>query len=312
MCNRPTAPAARPRPARAFTLVELLVVIGVIVILATMLIPAVIKARNLAYAAKSQARIEELGNGARMYFRDNMNLYPGQLYAGSVMGSLSGTDTTHATGSQMLAASLFGFSYATATAGNTTSLSGTTLRTSENLVDANAYACYASLANGDLLPLPGLRPDWRGGPLNVCPGTIADRFPSRGVNTTSQLVPIGPGAICYYPAEQMSHLRQYADNTGWNPACNAVYTEYLSDQCNTSVPGNNGEGFWDGTGFTNYTNKSPHLSWQQVIANPAFGSVSDPNSTGTPWHASEFLLIAPGVDRMFGTIDDVTNWGGNH
>jgi prepilin-type N-terminal cleavage/methylation domain-containing protein len=73
-----------PTPRRAFTLVELLVVIGIIALLMSILLPVVSKARKQANSTKCKAQLHDLGHQLLLYANSNRGwLYPPDLGANS-------------------------------------------------------------------------------------------------------------------------------------------------------------------------------------------------------------------------------------
>lgn len=76
----------RHRNSRAFTLVELLVVIGVIALLISMLMPALGRAREQAKTVQCMAQLRQIGNALAIYAGQNKGYYPGwsggQIYKG--------------------------------------------------------------------------------------------------------------------------------------------------------------------------------------------------------------------------------------
>jgi len=70
-------PAVSLRNRAAFTLVELLVVIGIIAVLLAMLLPALNKVRRQALSIQCQSNLRQLLIAAQLYANDNNGVMPG-------------------------------------------------------------------------------------------------------------------------------------------------------------------------------------------------------------------------------------------
>ena len=70
----------RPREARAFTLIELLVVIAIIAILASLLLPAVARAKDMAQRASCMATERAIGVSTQLYAQGEDGKLPRPVY----------------------------------------------------------------------------------------------------------------------------------------------------------------------------------------------------------------------------------------
>jgi prepilin-type processing-associated H-X9-DG protein/prepilin-type N-terminal cleavage/methylation domain-containing protein len=79
------------RNQAAFTLVELLVVIGIIAVLISILLPSLAKARQQAQTVKCLANLQQIGHGILMYAQDQKGyILPGWI--GPPMGNVRGVE----------------------------------------------------------------------------------------------------------------------------------------------------------------------------------------------------------------------------
>ena len=90
-------PAVSTRKRAAFTLVELLVVIGIIAVLIAMLLPALQKAREQAKLTQCMSNLRQLGIGTQLYRHHNRDFYPPRvIFVRNMASGVEGAAVTRA------------------------------------------------------------------------------------------------------------------------------------------------------------------------------------------------------------------------
>jgi len=123
----------RAAARRAFTMVELMVVIGIILLLAGILVPTVSSALKMGHKAACQSRIVELNDGCTQ-FKSDTKYYPGQRNP-DWPGTMSGAQS----GAQVLAKAMFWKDPSTATSGPVSHYAS---YKTEDMLDGSENAAY--------------------------------------------------------------------------------------------------------------------------------------------------------------------------
>ena len=346
MINRhpqcPSLRVRRRRPRGGFTLLELLVTLGIILVLISILIPTVKKMREKAQEAAVKAQISSLDSAIARYQQD-FNAFPGPLPRAALYPETTGQNGTTAildkatnaamsniSGSENLVLGLMGGLVPV----------GTTIQFDKDVVGrgprglntANPKA-YQPYIDGMILS-QGNYTDGAGTAIDSAIPEILDRFSNpmpilylraqvgaRGVvsnegnapGTTPVFTPLAPTQY------DIREILSYTDDTKGSIG----EGKDISEDDYKNVPGVSGtvrphglqtvdpSRTMDKTDATNYAypyDAFPYISNPTIPPTDA-STAAAKNATGTPRNKDRYILISAGVDRVYGTPDDITNAG---
>jgi len=308
----------QPRLRKGFTLLEMLVVIGIITLLAAILIPVVSQVRMRAFVAQTQGEMARLMMACQSYYHD-YNAYPGPLANNSIVGAPSIVDAKIQVDQNASPAP--------------TAVTGTTITSSENLVLGllGLLSAYPSAPapnvpaaiytppppKHDPMSLNFLRPsthhylDFLPAEIPVAGATGADYFAyatTQGGMYQADYNP-NPGPPPHNDPETVSDsgLPEFIDHIP-NPMP-ILYMRANRGATAIAAP--------DGTATYNYLQLKPygfiqvkaddfpapagftetHGGWDVYLMNPSL--------LNQPRGKDAFVLIDAGPDRLFGTKDDI-------
>lgn len=217
------------RPSRGFTLTEMLVVIGIIVLLIGILIPVVGRVRTAGYEATSRSQIQSLITAIERYHQDH-KAYPGPLHKdpATVDYDLGGVERT---GTENLTLGLLGGAVQSGGAPPVTYSSAAVGAGPMSLNPARPkkFAAYLERIPAEMTNGP-CAPDFIPGASDTDIPEFVDRFPDRkpvlymrakvGAPWTTTATTLGPSTDQYDPTE----LSRYGVNFADAAAVNAYFS----------------------------------------------------------------------------------------
>jgi prepilin-type N-terminal cleavage/methylation domain-containing protein/prepilin-type processing-associated H-X9-DG protein len=140
----------RSAQTKGFTLVELLVVIGIIALLISILLPSLNRARETANRVKCAANLRSIGQAILLYSNENRGLYPRTYYSSGVAGAGFITATSAGGGGNNQGTDPFATDSSTGnTVGNNNVCSAFFMLLRNEDITANVFVCPSSNAISD-------------------------------------------------------------------------------------------------------------------------------------------------------------------
>jgi type II secretory pathway pseudopilin PulG len=271
----------------AFTLVELLVVIGIVVLLMGILLPTLSKVRSGGYQARSQQTISSLTAAIEQYHMD-YRAYPGPIANAALapafntgIPNVAGGTLQNITGAENLVLGLVGGLY----------LNGGVITYDVNRIVsvAGPAALGSPIAKGHAAYIENAA-------LSKTAAGALGQFSDAGGTPSDAGIPVFIDA--YPDALPILYMRA-------NVAASAVVTSNVNPQAQ-----------YDLNQIIAYTSSliGHGNHGLQDTANPVSTNTlnyfTSPNFPGQPVQKDTYILISAGSDRVYGTKDDITNFGG--
>ncbi|MFW6154097.1 MAG: type II secretion system protein [Planctomycetota bacterium] len=290
------------RRGGGFTLIEVLVVVGIIAVLAAILLPALNAAQDLAYESATRTRVMALDRACETFKQDH-GAYPG-LNRWPVGGAPQQSLLEHMndgilSGSQVLAMCLMDF-YVDTTADHSDGAETGWMPMSKYLEDNGdpRPAKYYMDPTGDIIDLP--KPDEI---ELVDSDTLKRRYPVTGRDGIPRF-----GTLL--DAWPVNKYRPRRFPVGYDKAMPILYFVARPGQAGVTrtyqATHNLGQG---GTDAYDTAYPVADAGTLREFYTKIMRSGDDPtDSTSVPYKRDSFILIAPGKDREWFTGDDITNF----
>jgi type II secretory pathway pseudopilin PulG len=288
----------------AFTLAEMLIVMGIIAILVALLIPATTTVRKTAKVAQEKAQLTNI-EMALTAFRNDYGDYPPSH--GNLIDGSGNPDYTHYCGAETLTEALFGWDLMgfhpnsawrydglDQSGGNMTyDPQGTRLQPDGTLTTLyERKGSYLELATANVFRLGDLFPNISSTSFNPNNFVICDVFGTKSVTVGGKVVKAG-NPILYYKANTSSKTIDHGNAPDPTTLIYNYYDNYyFINAIDGASPLITSSSF-----FYNYI-----TNWQV------------PNPTGNvnwPQNPDSYLLISAGPDGLYGTKDDICNFDPN-
>jgi type II secretory pathway pseudopilin PulG len=299
--------------SRAFSLIELMVVIGIIVLLIAVLIPVVKSSRDSAHRAATLSQMQGIARACEHYYAD-WNAYPGVVPDVGAAGSCIDGGTVKFSGAQNLFLGLTRrFYMAVPTTGTATAVPNLTPPTYFDDDPSRQMANYAVNNPFGALTIPGAPVT---AAFNTFPPYMTAR-PSEISNVKHSNESNGLDLVklpCFVDAafgsdsKPILYYRQaYKYDPEMTPASVASAPFAGLGNITHDDP-------TDGTHACYYSNANTLIASDSTIptttSTPKLDTFVTNNINGQMVPKGGFVLISAGIDRVYGTSDDIVVTGG--